>query len=291
VRLSTGESQALTVIACQFRTSVGIGSSLSNVDWGTEGNRARARRHQQALVLANYLQSLQGPAADPARGIIVAGDLAAFEFNDGYGDPVGVLRGVPAPDLETATSGDGIDVVTPDFTNLTPEVAAAERYQGLDGGVAQATQHLLVSRSLLLNTVLHRLEYARACADFAETARNTAGSATRATDTDPMVAFFTKGPSLGVGPAGSTAFGVRAVQPNPASGPIRVRFAIEAGSPARLELFDLGGRRVEQHLIERAGAGEQSLMLAGGRALRPGVYQLRLTQGERRDSRRVLVVR
>jgi hypothetical protein len=48
---------------------------------------------------------------------------------------------------------------------------------------------------------------------------------------------------------------------------------------ARLELFDISGRRVVARAVGALGAGHHALDLAEGRRLPAGLYLLRLTQG------------
>jgi len=73
-----------------------------------------------------------------------------------------------------------------------------------------------------------------------------------------------------------------------ARGALTVRFTLPAAGAARLEAFDLAGRRVAAR--EVTGAGEQSVVLAAAGALRPGMYFLRVTQDGARALGRALVV-
>jgi hypothetical protein len=89
----------------------------------------------------------------------------------------------------------------------------------------------------------------------------------------------------------ASGFGLAGVSPNPASGPLTVSFSLGDTGPASLELFDLVGRRMEARAIESPRPGERVLTLRAGRELPAGVYLLQLTQGARRASCRVAVVR
>ena len=60
-------------------------------------------------------------------------------------------------------------------------------------------------------------------------------------------------------------------------------------APARLETFDLAGRRVAEQDIAGA-AGEHELPIAAGRRLPPGVYMVRLQQLTRVATSRVVVL-
>ena len=78
-------------------------------------------------------------------------------------------------------------------------------------------------------------------------------------------------------------------RPNPSSGPPRIVFTLGGADPARLELFDLGGRRLESLEVGALGAGEHSLPIGSG--LSPGVYVARLTQGGRALTARLAITR
>jgi hypothetical protein len=106
-------------------------------------------------------------------------------------------------------------------------------------------------------------------------------------------------PLAGVAPAAGPAFGIRALGPSPfgAGGgtALVVRCAVPAASTARLEVFDLTGRRVASLLEGVLPAGEHALAWngrdAGGGFARPGIYLVRFTAGGQVTSRRVVLVR
>ena len=96
--------------------------------------------------------------------------------------------------------------------------------------------------------------------------------------------------AVGVEEAARTAFGIRNVYPNPATGTgFWVALALERGESAGLEMFDVAGRRVWRR--EVSGALVQDVRIGPDTELRPGVYWLRLTEGERADERRLVVLR
>jgi hypothetical protein len=79
--------------------------------------------------------------------------------------------------------------------------------------------------------------------------------------------------------------------PNPVrGGPLRVRFTLEGGAPASIELLDLAGRRLTARGVDAFGAGPHTLDLAEGRHLAPGIYWLRLRQGASTRLARVAVL-
>jgi len=80
-------------------------------------------------------------------------------------------------------------------------------------------------------------------------------------------------------------FALEPARPNPSAGPITIACALPSAAPARLEVLDVGGRRVLAH--ELAGtAGRQVLRL--DEDLPPGLYLVRLTQGGRVATGRVV---
>ena len=179
-----GVSQAIEVINVQFRSRDGIDSLATGTNgWATVGAEVRGRRHSQASDLAGLVQTRQ--TADPTERIAVVGGFESFPFNDGFVDVLATLRGTPAPDSETAVPGDGADRVDPDLQLLEPD---APGYSVIDRGDAAATDHVVVNDDLEEKAA--GLQYAHIAADFPETDRNSALTATRVSDHDPLVASF-----------------------------------------------------------------------------------------------------
>ena len=81
------------------------------------------------------------------------------------------------------------------------------------------------------------------------------------------------------------------VRPNPAGDTFTVALALRDGSPARLELLDLAGRRVLVRDVGSLGRGDHLVQLPEARSLRAGVYLVRLTQGGRSLTTRVALIR
>ena len=65
---------------------------------------------------------------------------------------------------------------------------------------------------------------------------------------------------------------------------------LAAGDPARVDLFDVSGRRLESVTLEGGVVGEREIAL-GPRGLAPGVYWVRLEQAGRASTVRVAAVR
>ncbi len=184
-----GLSLAFTVIVVHQR-------SLSGITDAADGNRIRTKRRAQAEFLANYTQSRQ--AGDPNENLVVVGDYNAFQFNDGFVDVIGTVKGTPAPpDLVLLASS---DLVNPDLVDLTNTLPADQRYSFMFDGNAQALDHVLVNNNMFSR--LNRFAYARNNADFPESFRNDPNRPERISDHDPEVSYF-KLPTPPV-PAGDT---------------------------------------------------------------------------------------
>ena len=80
------------------------------------------------------------------------------------------------------------------------------------------------------------------------------------------------------------------VKPNPAHGALRIEFALSRSEPATLDVFDLVGRRVA-HRELAASSGARSITLDEGASLAPGLYLVKLTQGDLQIARRAIVAR
>jgi hypothetical protein len=80
-------------------------------------------------------------------------------------------------------------------------------------------------------------------------------------------------------------------QPNPARGELQIAFTLEDDRSARLELFDLGGRRVAARDVGGMGSGPHRVAIGGRGEFKAGVYLVRLTQGGRALHAKACVVR
>ncbi len=158
--------------------------SFLDIDDASAGPRVRAKRHAQAVFLANLIQGMQ--VAHPDEKIISVGDYNAFQFNDGYVDSLGTIKGAPAVADTVVLPGD--DLVSPDLVNLT-EAAATEPYSYVFDGNAQAIDHILITRNFYPQLV--QVAFARSNADFPETYRNDPARPERLSDHDMPVAYFT----------------------------------------------------------------------------------------------------
>src|SRR5215213_2696809 len=128
-----------------------------------EGPRVRAKRKAQGEFLGSLLQQLQ--TDNPATPVLSIGDYNAYQFNDGYTDPVATVKGTPTADDQVVVD-ESPDLVNPNFINLTDTLPADQRYSFIFEGTPQAIDHFL------LNTVaasyLQRYHIARNNSDFPE---------------------------------------------------------------------------------------------------------------------------
>lgn len=90
--------------------------------------------------------------------------------------------------------------------------------------------------------------------------------------------------------AASPSFGLHGMVPNPGQRGSLVRFALPEAGPAALELYDLTGRKLWSRDVGDAGPGEHAVRIGDGARLPPGVYLVRLVQGRRVATARIVVV-
>ena len=96
--------------------------------------------------------------------------------------------------------------------------------------------------------------------------------------------------TTGVPDAALLAFALSSAGPNPIrDGRVRLSVTLPSGAPASLELIDVGGRRVASRDISALGVGEHAVELTAGRRLAPGIYLVRLRQGDDERALRVAV--
>ncbi len=79
--------------------------------------------------------------------------------------------------------------------------------------------------------------------------------------------------------------------PNPASRALLVSFAVPSSEPVHVALFDILGREIQSLALGSLGPGRHFVHLPGVAVMNPGVYVVRLTQGNRSLSRHFAVVR
>jgi len=111
---------------------------------------------------------------------------------------------------------------------------------------------------------------------------------------ESVAATFPNG-TTGVDDRADVSFALAAPAPNPARASALIRYTLPRAAPARLELFDLTGRRVRVFAEGPAEAGPHAgtfaLEDAAGRPLAAGLYLVRLESSGLALTRRIAVVR
>ena len=172
--------------------------SLSGIDdntvsgFSTTGDRVRQKRRAGAEWLANYIQSRI--TANPAERLILVGDFNAFEFNDGYVDVMGTLKGTPTSSNNVLLSSS--DLVNPDLLNLSETGPAAQQYSYNFDGDAQTLDHILINNNAALR--FSRFAHGRVDADFPEAYRNDSTRPERVSDHDGEVVYLAFAPTAPV---------------------------------------------------------------------------------------------
>lgn len=93
-------------------------------------------------------------------------------------------------------------------------------------------------------------------------------------------------------PDGATPLATRLLQnaPNPFNPTTTIRFSLAEPERARIEVFDLRGRRMARLLDEALPAGEHALTFRAD-GLASGIYLLQLSAGRHRESRRMVLLK
>lgn len=174
----SNNSVAFTVIVNHLR-------SLDSIDDPSSGPFVRLKRQKQAEYLANLIQSRQ--AADPNEKIIAIGDFNAYQFNDGYVDVVGTVKGDPAPASQVVLASNPL--VNPLLTALVDLEDPSQQYSySFSGSVEEIDQFLLNPAA---QAIFSRVATARVNADFPEAYRGDFNRPERVSDHDWMVGYFT----------------------------------------------------------------------------------------------------
>ncbi|MGI8786318.1 MAG: endonuclease/exonuclease/phosphatase family protein, partial [Pyrinomonadaceae bacterium] len=171
----TNQPFAETVIMNHFK-------SYGGIDSPTDGNRVRNKRRLEAEWLANFLVERQ--KANPTERIFVCGDFNAFQFNDGYNDLIGILKGKSNQEVlvpsKTAYQTGLIDMV--DY--IDPK----NRYSFSYDGSAQILDHILINKPAVQRVL--KFGFARVDADFPKIYINDANRPERLSDHDAPVLYL-----------------------------------------------------------------------------------------------------
>jgi hypothetical protein len=85
------------------------------------------------------------------------------------------------------------------------------------------------------------------------------------------------------------SFAFLGAYPNPVRDAFSLSIVLEDAGPARLEIFDVNGRRVDAHSLVLE-PGEHVVPIPVGNRLPPGIYSLKLRQGAHAATRRLVVL-
>jgi hypothetical protein len=169
------EPQPLAVLNSQLRSIAGV-----------EGTDDFARRHRRAQAEWLWRFARDHQQDNSTDKLVLVGNFNAHAFNDGYVDVVGTILGTPALPDQVVLDSQGLFPLN--LVNLTGGLAAAERYNSVARGNAQALDHTLVASNLAGQ--VRDFALARVNADFAELWRFVDTDARGLSDRDPSVAFF-----------------------------------------------------------------------------------------------------
>jgi predicted extracellular nuclease len=168
-----------------FPITLIVHHSMPFLSSDSEGGEAfRYQRRAQAEFLASAIQSRI--SANPIEKIVLLGNFEAPQFNDGYVDMLGTVRGSPTEADQVLLPS--ADLLNPNMINLTDSLPAAERYTFSNGGSAEARDHILVTPNL--STSVTRFAIARIGVDYPEILRDDANRAERATSHDAPVLYI-----------------------------------------------------------------------------------------------------
>lgn len=184
VHQDNGASFPVTVIVNHLRSLNGIDDNTPGSNgWATDSERVRAKRAQQAVFLADLVESRQ--QADPDERIVLVGDFNAFEFSDGYADVMGIIRGDEAAEPNVLTYA-ASPITAPLVDGSVFIIDPLERYSYVFAGNAQTLDHVLVNEAAVLDAADLVVDHARINADFGVHNYGVAGNAIRVSDHDPV---------------------------------------------------------------------------------------------------------
>jgi predicted extracellular nuclease len=178
-----GEAFPVTVLLNHTLSLLDVVDLTPRAVWGTNGDRSRGKRLQQAQHVSELVEAIQ--SADPAQPLVLIGDYNAFDFSDGYVDVMGIIGGTPAAADQVLVHG--ASAVTRPLVNLIGTKPEAQRYSYVFEGNTQTLDHALVSQSVLASTEA-TLYHARVNSDFAADNAADPTVPVRTSDHDPLVA-------------------------------------------------------------------------------------------------------
>ena len=134
-----GKNYPVTVLNVDFLPRDNSGDA-------TLGPEVRAHRAAQASAVSQLVQQYQLAGAN----VIVAGNFNAYEYNDGYVDVLGVVKGAPAA-ASAVTTYQATNTISP-LTDFTTSIDATTRYNVIERGNAASIEHILASSTVTDST-------------------------------------------------------------------------------------------------------------------------------------------
>lgn len=156
--------------------------SYRGIDDAKDGDRIRQKRRLEAEWLANFVQ--ERAKTNPVERLILCGDFNAFQFNDGYNDLIGILKGKPNPNVLAPSK----TIYETGLIDLVDSIDPARRYSYSYDGNAQTIDHILINKAARENA--SKLGYARLNADFPAVYGNDANRPERLSDHDAPVFYM-----------------------------------------------------------------------------------------------------
>ncbi len=168
-------SLPLTVIVNHFRSYRGI-------DDEKIGEFVRNKRRFQAEWLAKFLVERQ--RENPSERIVVGGDFNSFQFNDGYNDLIGILKGSPSQNVLVPSN----TTYQTGLVNLVDFIDPRNQYSYVFEGSAQVLDHILLNKPAQERAL--KFGYARLNADFPQVYANDASRPERLSDHDVPIVYL-----------------------------------------------------------------------------------------------------
>ena len=166
---------AVTIVVNHFKSYGGINDEK-------DGKRVQDKRRIQAEWLAKWVDDRQ--KADATEKIIICGDLNSFQFNDGYNDLVGILKGKSDPNVLSPSKS----AYPTGLATLVDFIDQKNRYSYSFDGSAQTLDHIMINKPL--RDRLTKFGYARVNADFPDVWAGDPNRPERISDHDAPVLFL-----------------------------------------------------------------------------------------------------
>ncbi|NNE29129.1 MAG: hypothetical protein HKN16_05810 [Saprospiraceae bacterium] len=206
--------------------------SLNGIEGGSSFY-VRTKRHEQAVSVANMVQSLRG------ENLFIVGDYNAFPFSDGYVDIYNQIQGGESE----GSSFEVEPIVAPALQEPVQSENERESYSYVFDGNTQRLDHILFND--LAEMTFEEIQFFRGNSDAPYTWENSYSRPERASDHDGLVSYY----SL------PHAWGTIIVEPpigrpfveftNPYVLGVPLRFYPKQGDIYEVDLFDLAGRKVK----------------------------------------------